>query len=789
MILSQCEVTGGHVELAGTAETTLIDCWVHDAGSFGLRITGSGRVVVRGGSVRDIAGDGVAISGDSLAQLTGVLVSGCGERGVRISGGARCLLADCEIADAVMSSVTIEGEAAPVLRGCRIHGSQGAGVWLHGAPAGHAAAARLTAPDPEGGEDEEGDGQQGGSALLDRCDIAETALAGVVADAAAAAILSSCTVHDTAGTALALSGSARIGVRGGSLARAAQNGVYAVGESVVTIMDCDLSSTTYSVLYLAENASATISDCQVHDGAENGARVTGRAMLRAKSTVITSVGLAGFTVDGDGDLHAENCTVDGAGTGIRLATSHHPVITGCTVRGTVQSGIEVGPRCEPLIEDTEVRNAGSAGVFVGEGAAPRLTDCAITDSAGSGLVVWAAAAPRVRGTAIGPSQQNGVYFKDGAAGVFDDCEIFGSGYPGLFVSADAAPVFRGCLIRDTDEDVRVSELAAPVFEDCQAADVTRSALPGAGDTPAAPGPPRRTQAGARAGTASAGSGKPGAQENPQVPIGELLAGVGDLVGLDRVKHEIATLVKLMQMVQRRREAGLPPPPLSRHLVFAGNPGTGKTTVARLYGQILAGLGLLTRGHLVEASRSDLVGEYVGHTAPKTAAVFRRALGGVLFIDEAYALSPHGQSSDFGQEAISTLVKLMEDHRDEVVVIVAGYPRDMERFTASNPGLASRFTRVLIFDDYGPGELVQIVSRQAERHEYVLRPDTLAALRDHFDTLTRDETFGNGRTARQVFQQMTERQARRVADLAAPSTEDLVTVLPADLPGTDWKDPR
>jgi hypothetical protein len=597
-------------------------------------------------------------------------------------------------------------------------------------------------------------------------------------------------VHDTAGTALALSGSARLLVRGGSLARAAQNGVYAVGESVVTLTDCDISSAAYSVLYLAENASATIRDCHVHDGAEHGARVTGHAMLRAENTVITSVRMAGFSVDGDGDLHAENCVVDGADTGIKLATSHHPVITGCTVRGTVQFGIEVGPRCEPLIEDTEVRNAGSAGVFVGEGAAPRLTDCAIAGSAGSGLVVWADAVPRVRGTAIGPSQQNGVYFSDGAAGVFDDCEIFQSGYPGLFVSADAVPVFRGCLIRDTEEDVRVSDLAAPVFEDCQAADVTRSALPEAGDTP---GPARRTQPGTQPATQPGArkkkkSGEAG--EPPQAPIEELLAGVAGLVGLDRVKHEIVSLVKLMQMVQRRREVGLPPPPLSRHLVFAGNPGTGKTTVARLYGQILAGLGLLSRGHLVEASRSDLVGEYVGHTAPKTTAIFRRALGGVLFIDEAYALTPQGQSNDFGQEAISTLVKLMEDHRDEVVVIVAGYPRDMERFTASNPGLASRFTRMLTFDDYGPGELVQIVSRQAERHEYVLRPDTLAALRDHFDTLTRDETFGNGRTARQVFQQMTERQAQRVADLAAPSTDDLITVLPADLPGTaDWRDPR
>jgi SpoVK/Ycf46/Vps4 family AAA+-type ATPase len=154
---------------------------------------------------------------------------------------------------------------------------------------------------------------------------------------------------------------------------------------------------------------------------------------------------------------------------------------------------------------------------------------------------------------------------------------------------------------------------------------------------------------------------------------------------------------------------------------------------------------------------------------------------VLFIDEAYALVPQAQPSDFGQEAIATLVKLMEDRRDDVVVIAAGYPREMERFVASNPGLASRFTRTLVFDDYGPDEMVQIVEHQARTHKYILREPTLSGLRVYFAQLARGEGFGNGRTARQVFQQMTERQARRVADQQLTSTEDLMSVLPGDLP--------
>ena len=273
-------------------------------------------------------------------------------------------------------------------------------------------------------------------------------------------------------------------------------------------------------------------------------------------------------------------------------------------------------------------------------------------------------------------------------------------------------------------------------------------------------------------------------QEPEQPARTSKAVLGELdalVGLDSVKREVRALTDMIEVGRRRRQAGLKAASAKRHLVFTGSPGTGKTTVARLYGEILASLGVLEKGHLVEVSRVDLVGEHIGSTAIRTQEAFERARGGVLFIDEAYALSPEDSGRDFGREAIDTLVKLMEDHRDAVVVIVAGYTAEMERFLSVNPGVASRFSRTITFGDYGPEELLRIVEQQAEEHEYRLTPGAADALTKYFTAIPKGPAFGNGRTARQTFEAMVERHAGRVAQLEDPSTDDLTLLYAEDLP--------
>jgi hypothetical protein len=261
-------------------------------------------------------------------------------------------------------------------------------------------------------------------------------------------------------------------------------------------------------------------------------------------------------------------------------------------------------------------------------------------------------------------------------------------------------------------------------------------------------------------------------------VDEVLADLDELVGLEPVKAEVKLVTNLLRVQKLRRERNLPVPGRSQHLVFTGNPGTGKTTVARLLAEIYRALGVVSKGQLVETDRSGLVAGYVGQTAPLVTKVVTSALGGVLLIDEAYGLSRAGDA--FGQEAIDTLVKLMEDHRGDLVVVVAGYPEEMTGFVAANPGLASRFPRTVDFPDYDDDELVAIFGQLCSSNSYRLGDGTEQRLREVLVGQPRGRGFGNGRVARNIFEAAVERQASRVVAVAAPSDEDLCTLVPGDL---------
>jgi hypothetical protein len=463
--------------------------------------------------------------------------------------------------------------------------------------------------------------------------------------------------------------------------------------------------------------------------------VTGGAQLTLR-------GLELRCVDGPAALSA-------AGGAVRLEN--------CSLRAGQGVGIAASDRCELIAIDTRVSE--SRGGMVFDDAAGTLLRCVIDDIGTDGVVVGVFSSPLLRHTTISGCARRGVYVYRAGSPTLEDCEISHSGDSGVVVGDRGRATIRRTIVRGaggvgvdiatgcdvTLEDCRLEGVSPPGVRIADGAAVRQSgALPADG-----PGP-------ADAGTDA---------------VEALLAELGAMVGLDRVKEEVRALIDELQVNEWRREEGLAVDAVSHHLVFAGAPGTGKTTVARLYGRLLRALGVLPEGGFREVSRRDLVGLYVGHTAEKTASAVEEAMGGVLFIDEAYTLTRSTSGNDFGQEAVDTLVKLMEDHRDRFAVIVAGYTGEMRAFLTANAGLASRFGKTLEFENYDPDQLVLIVERLATAADYELAAEVPEQLRSWFENLDRDETFGNAREARRLLEGMRKGQSGRLRRLNRRPTRD------------------
>ena len=267
---------------------------------------------------------------------------------------------------------------------------------------------------------------------------------------------------------------------------------------------------------------------------------------------------------------------------------------------------------------------------------------------------------------------------------------------------------------------------------------------------------------------------------PVEDIDDLKAELNELIGLTGVKKEVNNLINMVTVHKMRQQHGLKSPDMSLHMVFSGNPGTGKTTIARMMARIYRSLGILSKGQLVEVDRSGLVAGYVGQTAAKTSKVIESALGGVLFIDEAYALNA-GSENDFGQEAINTLLKAMEDNREDLVVIVAGYDGLMDTFIHSNPGLESRFNRYLHFDDYSIEEMLGILDMQLKKGQFTMDEAARTAVREYIEASnTSSIAFGNARGIRNIFEKLMVEQANRLSVGTNLSKEALMSITEADV---------
>ncbi|GGU76736.1 right-handed parallel beta-helix repeat-containing protein [Lentzea flava] len=784
---------------------------------------GTVEVVARTGSVAVVAAE--------AAQFSGlVLRSADAEQPALDIRAGEVALDDCQVS-ATSWAVLARGRGCVVLRGCRVTSTGGAGIVV-------------TSNLPS---------------MVENTEVVGSASSGVVATENSTLVLRRVVVRKAGGNGICVNGSARVVVEHCEIVEAAKPALVVEQEANADIRDVVISQSVSLDLYVRSSGEVLVSDSEFTGAGMQSAHIAGGASPVLRGCRFTSVGQNAVYVTGGSAPRFEDCRIGDSPVGVVVDAASRPVFSGLAVETTAQGavlidaesvvelrGVRVVPASGPAIGvkdrsrltlvDAQIEAGDSTGLSLGEDSRADVTDLRLTGTAAHVVTVTGGsrgqfASALVRGgglrvddgtlsiqdSEIVGASEDGI--SAGAGGVLNvsRCRVRSARRHGLHLISGSRGEVHGCeitgsagdgVLLDTEESVSVSDCTitgsggSPVR---RAVDHERLSVTGVitGEERSA----RSAETAVRSAPSVhiEHSDRSGDDQQPQ-SIGGVMGGVLEgplaeldgLIGLDGVKHEVLSLINLIKMSQRRQNMGLPMPPMSRHLVFAGPPGTGKTTVARLYGSVLAELGILSRGHMVEVARADLVAQYIGATAIKTAEVVNKAMGGVLFIDEAYTLSSQsgGSGPDFGQEAIDTLMKMMEDHRDEIVVIVAGYSELMEQFLASNPGLASRFSRTIEFPNYSVDELVTITANLCGKHYYELTDDAVEALTDYFERVPKNATFGNGRVARKLFEAMVSNQASRLAaqppakdtELSRLTAQDLASELTALGEGTLRSEP-
>ncbi|MFF4486509.1 right-handed parallel beta-helix repeat-containing protein [Streptomyces sp. NPDC001544] len=794
--------TGEYASLAAALEAAADgDVLTVAPGTYRENLVVQRAVTLRGpegspGSVRIAPPDGVPLTLRASAVVRDLHVEGqdAASPALLVEEGTP-ELTDVRVVTRSASGIEVRGGARPTVRRCTVDNPAGVGIAV----------------------------LDGGSGVFEECEVVAAGQSGVAVRGGGHPRLERCRVHHASGPGLTVTGdNSSLEAVGCEVYEVRGSGVQVTARATAHLSDCDVHRTTADGVTLDTDAVVTLADCRIHDIPENAVDLRSRSVLTLTRTTVRQFGRNGLSVWDPGTrVDANQCEIfDSTGDypAVWVSDGATVVLDSCRVHDVPDALFVLDRGSRADVVDSDLSQVRNTAVSVSDGATAQLDDCRIREAAtgawfrdhGSGgtlnnctldgtqtgVIVTKGADPVIERCTVDSPAEAGFYVSAGGRGSFLGCRVTGSGGYGFHVIDGCRTTLKKCRTERcarggyefADGGPDAAPGSGPVVEDCTSDESAGLRPPAAGEpavqtasqTPGLLGLLPEQRAGDPPAP-SAPSAAPVAPEQPARTSKAVLGELDALVGLDSVKREVRALTDMIEVGRRRQEAGLKAASVKRHLVFTGSPGTGKTTVARLYGEILASLGVLEKGHLVEVSRVDLVGEHIGSTAIRTQEAFQRARGGVLFIDEAYALSPQDAGRDFGKEAIDTLVKLMEDHRDAVVVIVAGYTAEMERFLSVNPGVASRFSRTITFGDYGPDELLRIVEQQADEHEYRLGPGAAEALLKYFTAIPKGPAFGNGRTARQTFEAMVERHASRVAQLAEPTTDDLTLLYAEDLP--------
>ena len=765
--------------------------------------------------IHSVSGITVAVAAEGV-QLTGLVLSGADNQApvVQVQRG-ELALDGCEVSGSAWAAIFAHTRGTLAVRDCTVGNAVGAGIVVtspganvveNSTIAGVASSAIVVADAGRllvRGSSVERSGGNGicvnGNAYAEvrNTTFSGCAKPGIAVEQKAGALLAELEISGSSGVDSYFTGTGTIEVSGCTFTGAGAQGVHVAAGSAPRVSGCTVTGAGQVGVFVTDGSRPVFEDCLVDNG-PSGIAVEGKSGPTFVRTTVRGSEMNSVRVTGESQVQFEELTVAGPGSGVSVQGWSTVNVRGGRITAGIGVALEMREASRGTVERVTLGATEGTGMLLDAGTIATLEACSleacgvlvggqaelnarnlqVADAPDIAISVLSAGSLTLAGGRVHGAGGHGVSVQEGGTARLSGCRITGNGGRGVDDASSGGVEVRECDIRDND--TKAGQPSRPAAE-------TRPARPARPEPPAAaaPAPPRTLQAqdGQESETQDEEEHpeerwQPRAVHNGTGPIADL----ENLVGLASVKAEVKALINLNQMAQRRELMGLPMPPMSRHLVFAGPPGTGKTTVARIYGAVLAELGVLPRGHMVEVARADMVASIIGGTALKTMEVVKKAIGGVLFIDEAYTLTnqSRGNGPDFGREAVETLMKMMEDHRNELVVIAAGYSEHMEQFLSSNPGMASRFSRTIEFPNYSVDELVTIVQGLCAAHQYDLPEATVGAVTDYFEQVPKGPTFGNGRVARKVFEAMVNNQASRLAEDVDAGDDDLSRFAPEDV---------
>lgn len=732
--IENCEIYGStftNIGIADESNPVVRNCQIYRSEQNGIWFKISGYGTIEGCDIHHNAYANVELGDGSDPIIKGCHIYSGSQSGVWFKKNSRGTVVDCEIFEHQYANVVISEESDPIITDSKIYSSEQGGVWV----------------------------REGGKGQLENCEVYEN------------------TYHN-----VEIIESSTFIIKDSRLYNSDQSGIWIDEQSHCTVQNSNINNNAHANIYVKAESEVRLNHCHIFASERSGIWFDSKSNGKIESCEIYQNTYANIGIAENSNPFIQNSRIyEGKQNGIWVKDEGYGTLENCDIYRNQLTNIEVKGESAPTIKDSRIYSSDQCGLWFEEKGRGTIENCSVYKNKYANIGITQESEPTILGCYIYESEQNGLWFKERARGTIENCEIYSNTYANIAIETEANPMIRKCKIYKSDSHgVLVTDNGYGTLENCDVHDNTEDDIWISEDSDLKVFKPRRSDE-----KEESQSSEQQTATEERVDLDEVLAELNELIGLENVKQEIQRKIEFIQFNQELSKFGVESGNIdiaANHAVFYGNPGTGKTTVAKMLGKLYNAMGLLPSSHVVEVNREKLVGEYIGQTAPKTKAKIEEAMGGVLFIDEAYALTNKGSKNDFGSEAVEVLLEQMENRKGEFVVVVAGYDNEMKQFLEANPGLKSRFTDYFYLHDYTPDEMLGIARKIAKDHKRTLTKDAEELLFKEFTALwrKRDQYFSNARTVRNYIEKMIQVQPQRCMQVPKEQwTKEFLTTLTSE----------